>query len=251
VVADLPPATAQVLLARHAPVLAYDRRERWPATRVGGRAGDVAYGRAVRQGGRTYLQLWLFSEQNPQDRGIVRTGRHAGDWEVVQLRLDPAGREVDEVAAAQHSWAERCPAARVRRSGGRVVVFVAHASHASYLRPGRTDRPWPDPTDEHPGDGRRVVPRVLPLLDQPWADDPRRFGGARAGWVPGESSSPRGPRFQPEGPDDRPAAWAAGARVCGSGAPPHPPAVRVAMGGTAVAALAAGAVVVVRRRRRA
>ena len=26
------------------------------------------------------------SPQNDQDRGIVRTGRHAGDWELIQVR---------------------------------------------------------------------------------------------------------------------------------------------------------------------
>jgi hypothetical protein len=39
----------------------------------------AVYGRAARDGrGRRWLQYWLFFAQNAQDRGIVRTGRHAG-----------------------------------------------------------------------------------------------------------------------------------------------------------------------------
>jgi hypothetical protein len=85
-----PPA----LLAEHRPVLVYDARERDFATSVARwrdpRAPhpDVVYGRAVRDDGRLWLQYWLFSRYNAQDRGIVKTGRHEGDWELVQLGLD-------------------------------------------------------------------------------------------------------------------------------------------------------------------
>lgn len=63
-----PPA---VLLAEHRPVLAYDRRERDFATSVarwrdpGAPHPDVVYGRVARQDGRTYLQYWFFSRDNP------------------------------------------------------------------------------------------------------------------------------------------------------------------------------------------
>ena len=43
---------------------------------------------------------------------------------------------------------------------------------------------------------------------------PGRWGGARAGWVPGEMDSPRGPPFQPQGRWSDPDAWAAAARPC-------------------------------------
>ena len=77
----------------------------------------------------------LFAD-NPQDRGLLRTGRHEGDWEVVQYRLR-RGRIVQGVYA-QHSGAEACGTRGLRiRPSGRPVVFLARGSHAAYFRPGR------------------------------------------------------------------------------------------------------------------
>ncbi len=70
-----PPAAAQ--LARHAPILVHDAREASPFTAVDGDQPTVY---ARRTGG--WLQYWLYARDNPQDRGILRTGRHEGDWEV-------------------------------------------------------------------------------------------------------------------------------------------------------------------------
>ncbi len=180
---------------------------------------DVTYGRRVRGGdGRTWLQYWFLYATNPQDRGIVRTGRHEGDWEMVQLRLGAGGRP-DAATFAQHSWAEACP--------WRGVVHVANGSHASYPAPGEHDRPWPDPDDEADGRGRAVTPRVKPF--GPWVRWPGRWGRAEArSWIPGEQSSPRGPAFQEDGAWRDPAAFHARARACGTGAPPHPLGVRIA-----------------------
>ena len=172
---------------------------------------DVAYGRSVAaRDGRTYLQYWFLYADNPHDRGIVRTGRHEGDWEFVQVALDRRGR-VEGAAYAQHSWVEACD--RYDRQ-----VFVANGSHASYPRRGTHDRPWPDPNDEAPGDGRVVTPRVEPLGR--WAAWPGRWGRTEDSWIPAESPSPRGPAFQPAWDD--PSGFHARARACGSGAPPHP-----------------------------
>ncbi|HEV2062136.1 MAG TPA: hypothetical protein VGR12_04720, partial [Solirubrobacteraceae bacterium] len=96
-IADLPP-----VLEQHAPLVRYDSDERDRATsvealtaRVEGDAislrprrrplPDVTYGRRVLgSDGRTWLQYWFLYATNTQDRGIVRTGRHEGDWEMVQ-----------------------------------------------------------------------------------------------------------------------------------------------------------------------
>ena len=137
---------------------------------------DVTYGRRVKgTDGRTWLQYWFLYATNDQDRGILRTGRHEGDWEVVQLRLGPDGRP-DEATFAQHSWAERC--------AWKGTVFVANDSHASYARAGEHGRPWPDPDDFADGRGRTVRPEVQalrrlgPLAGDVGADgrlvDPRR-----------------------------------------------------------------------------
>ena len=128
---------------------------------------DVAYGRRVRgSDGRTWLQYWFLYATNDQDRGVVRTGRHEGDWEVVQLRLGSGGRP-DAATFAQHSWAEACP--------WRGTVYVAHASHASYPRAGEHGRPWPDPDDFADGRGRAVRPRIEPFGE--WVRYPGQWGG--------------------------------------------------------------------------
>jgi hypothetical protein len=233
-----PPA---VLLGQHRPVLVYDDRERDFATSVarwrdpGAAHPDVVYGRAVRDGGRTWLQYWLFSRYNAQDRGIVKTGRHEGDWEFVQLGLDSAGRP-RLITLAQHSWAEGCAA-----GAARPTIYVANGSHASYLTRGEHGRPWPDPDDEARGDGRRVHPRLIVMRDQSWLRYGGRWGGSRASWIPSEQSSPPGPRFQDDGRWTSPAAYARSARACGSGAPGRPLGLTLAVAAIAAALLAAAA----------
>ena len=212
-------------LAALTPVVVHDSRERFPLGSVAaseasvpGRGGDTrpaAYGRAVRvSGGGAWLQFWLFYPGQDQDRGIMRTGRHEGDWELVQVRVDARGRP-REAVYSQHSGAERCPWSEVERRGGRPVVYAARGSHASYLRPGVRDRMWPDPNDEADGRGRVTRPRLVQVsAHRPaWMRWPGHWGAARARWwVPGEQDSPRGPAFQPERWD--PVAWAAAARDC-------------------------------------
>ena len=125
----------------------------------------------------------------------MRTGRHEGDWELVQFRVTAAGRPVEAVYA-QHSGAERCGFGSVSLRGGRPVVFSAHGSHASYLRAGTRDRMWPDPNDE--ADGRGVV--ISPAAGRDHPRLARRgcgatpWGGSRGRWwVPPEQDSPLGP----------------------------------------------------------
>src|SRR3954452_9799822 len=152
-------------LAAHVPGVVLDSHERYPLTSVAAASATVpgvgrdrrpaVYGRAVRSPrGGAWLQYWLFYAGQDQDRGIVRTGRHAADWEMVQLRIDDAGAPTEAVYA-QHSGAERCG-----WDGSRPVVYVAHGSHASYPRPGVRDRTWPDPNDEADGRGTRMRPRL-------------------------------------------------------------------------------------------
>ena len=187
------------------PVVLHDSAERFPLPRA-------AYGHAVpaREGG-VWLQYWLYYRYQDQDRGIVRAGRHAGDWEVVQFRV--VGDRLAEAVYAQHSGAERCGAGAVTFRGGRPVVFAAHGSHASYLRAGTRDRMWPDPNDEADGRGAVVVPSLVEIsrTSPPWMADPRPWGPSLARWfIPPEQSSPRGPAFQPERWDANALAAAAG-----------------------------------------
>lgn len=223
-------AALTAALVAHSPVVAEDSRERFPLAsvasapvRVPGLNRDrrpTVYGRVApsREGG-AWLQYWFFYPGQDQDRGIVRTGRHAGDWEMVQYRLDPGGHPVEAVYA-QHSGAERCPWQTVRRRGGRPLIYVSRGSHASYLRPGIRDRTWPDPNDEANGRGRVLGPRLVRITESSprWMRWPGRWGGARARWwVPPEQDSPFGPAFQEQGRWSDPGGWARAARTCRAG----------------------------------
>lgn len=255
-----------IALVAHTPVLVHDSRERYPLASVA--AADVSapalgrdrrptvYGRAVAASARaTWLQYWLFYAEQDQDRGILRSGRHAGDWEVVQYQLDSRGHPVEAVYS-QHSGAERCSWQTVRRREGRPLVYVARGSHASYLRPGTRDRMWPDPNDEANGRGRLVKPRLVRIDQRPprWLGWPGRWGGARARWwVPPEQDSPRGPAFQGQGRWSDPQSWARAARNCQArcdrvGECDRPEGLLA--GGAAIAAVAGIAFVGLRRRRR-
>jgi hypothetical protein len=196
-------------------VLIHDSAERSPARSVAGSGvpgtGSIDPGPAVyarRAAGWT--QYWIWYPDNAQDRGVLRSGRHAGDWELVQYRDDGSS-----AVYAQHSGAERCGAADVERRGGRPVVYVANGSHASYFHAGMRDRMWPDPNDAAGGRGAVQRPAAVPVTvgAPPWMRYGGRWGGARAGWFPAEQSSPRGPAFQGLRWDD-PEAFARSARPC-------------------------------------
>ena len=223
-------AALTVALAAHSPMVIQDSRENFPLTsvasapvRVPGLDRDrrpAVYGRVSpsKEGG-AWLQYWLFYRGQDQDRGIVRTGRHAGDWEMVQYRLNPGGHPVEAVYS-QHSGAERCSWQTVESRRGHPVIYAARGSHASYLRPGARDRTWPDPNDEANGRGRVVRPGLVRITESspPWMRWPGRWGGARARWwVPPEQDSPFGPAFQEQGRWSDPDGWSRAARTCQAG----------------------------------
>lgn len=209
---------AAAALAALVPLVAHDASETSPLAAPGDRL-PTAYAREVPlPDGGAWLQYWLYYAYQDQDRGVLRSGRHEGDWELVQFRVSASGRPLEAVFA-QHAGAERCAFSEVTARGGRPVVFAAHGSHASYFRAGVRDRMWPDPNDEADGRGRVVSPRLVPVTasspafmrrSAPWGDSRARW------WVPIEQSSPLGPAFQPDRWDD-PAAFAASARSCQAG----------------------------------
>jgi hypothetical protein len=219
-------AVAAVALAAFSPVVVHDRAERFPLASAAahapvarsGAAPPAVYGRAVTaRGGGTWLQYWLFYAYQDQDRGIVRSGRHVADWELVQYRLDAEDRPVEAVYA-QHGGGERCGWDEVETRGGRPVVYVAHGSHASYFHAGTRDRMWPDPNDEADGRGRVTRPEVVEITasSPPWMAYERPWGPSRGSpFVPPEQDSPLGPSHQPERWD--PDAFAADARGCQAG----------------------------------
>jgi hypothetical protein len=242
------------LLTRHRPILRYDADEEYraqpvslPAGSAERRVGDRVYGHVAQDDGETWLQYWLFYAYNPQDRGIVATGRHEGDWELAQVRIGEGGEPVEAVLA-QHSWAERCAWSELETDGDAPILYVANGSHATYATAGTHDRPWPDPNDEANGDGDEVRP-PLAVIDEgnpAWVDYDGRWGDSEAGWVPGEQSSPRGPRFSEGDAWTHPAAFADSARSCGSGAPGRPWQLAIEL--SLVGAIAIGLRLAFRRR---
>ena len=160
-------------------VLVFDADERHPFTTVRGTGPAVAYTREAPGG---WTQHWLYSPQNPHDRGIVRTGRHAGDWELVQSHPEKG------IVLSQHSGAERCP-------GPLGTVYVANGSHAPYFRPGVRDRMFPDPNDEADGRGARVRARRGDHRGLAGLDAPALALGRRARPLPGRVGLPARPRL--------------------------------------------------------
>ena len=197
------------------PIVAHDAAEASPLASAGG-GPPAAYARSVaRPDGGAWVQYWLYYRDQDQDRGLLRSGRHEGDWELVQFRVTASGRPVEAVYA-QHAGAERCPFAELTTRSGRPVVYAAHGSHASYVRAGTRDRMWPDPNDEADGRGLVTRPRLVAITatTPPFMRRSTPWGDSRARWfVPFEQSSPLGPAFQRDRWDD-PAAFAASARRC-------------------------------------
>jgi hypothetical protein len=239
---------AETDLERYRPLLRLDGAETHVPVAVEGNR-PVLYGRVAReQDGTRWLQYWLFYVYNEQDRGILHTGRHEGDWELVQIRLGDSGRPV-RATLRQHTWAQSCAWDEVARdASGAPVVFVAHGSHANYSRAGDHDRPWPDPNDESDGRGRVLRPEVerISRTSPAWMSSPGRFGDSRASFVPGEQSSPRGPAFQPEW--SHPAAFERSARACTASPPGRPGQLAAEVG---LVGLVAVALLARRRRARA
>jgi hypothetical protein len=155
------------------------------------------YGRwAEGSDGRTWLQYWFFYFYNDYNLvgGLFPAGLHEGDWEMIQLRLDPGGDRPDLAVYAQHKHAGACHWDDVEVKGDRPVVYVARGSHASYFAPGH---PWTgywfDQTD-----GKGASPEVAlhQVNDDPtydWLLWPGHWGDTRPTGDPLDSESPTGP----------------------------------------------------------
>ena len=193
----------RALLERYRPVLRYSAAEEYfaqpvslPPESAEVVAGDRVYGHVASEAGETWLQYWMFYAYNPQDRGIVRTGRHEGDWELFQVRVNDDSTPA-LTTMTQHSWAEGCAWTEVERTdGGRTpILYVANGSHAVYARAGDHDRPFPDPTDEADGHGREVRPALSVIEDDSpaWVSYPGRWGMTEGGVGPRGGAEPQRP----------------------------------------------------------
>jgi hypothetical protein len=134
------------------------------------------YGRVVRgDGGRDWLQYWLWLYYNPKN--LFGFGKHEGDWEMIQVGLGADGTP-EVLAYAQHDSGEARKASDVEwveREGGRhPVAYVAPLSHASYFEAGT--HPYPIGIDHPFGDGPEASPEVARFGD--WVHWPGRWGNS-------------------------------------------------------------------------
>jgi hypothetical protein len=122
--------------ARYADGRAAGPGDRLVPVRDPGPGRPLVYGRSARdRQGRLWLQYWLFFADNRQDRGILRTGRHTGDWELLQLRLGLVNRRdvlrrprVVRRSRARRRRRAREPEECEARQGSRHHLAHAHES---------------------------------------------------------------------------------------------------------------------------
>jgi hypothetical protein len=132
---------------------------------------DRCYGRVFADGGRTWLQYWLWSYDNPKN--LLGFGRHEGDWEMVQIGLGED--DVPEVVTgSQHTAGEARDWKDVERIGAHPVIYVAALSHANYFEAGA--HPYMIGVDNPDGGAEPVFPKVEPF--GPWVDWPGRWGSS-------------------------------------------------------------------------
>jgi hypothetical protein len=185
------------LLARHLPLLRHDSAERhlvcsvasWAQASVAQRppdlptSGDV-YGHAARgSDGRVWLAYWFFYAANdPRLLGPwLPAGVHEGDWEMIQLRLDGAGRTPDLAVYAQHARAVARRWSELERVEDRPVIYPGRGSHACYFEPGVH---WTGVWFER-ADGRGPAPALTLNVvqdddpDSAWVHWPGRWGATR------------------------------------------------------------------------
>jgi hypothetical protein len=133
---------------------------------------DRCYGRVTQDGGRTWLQYWFWSYDNPKN--LLGFGRHEGDWEVIQVGLG-ANDEPEVATFSQHTVGEARAWAQVEKVGAHPVVYVAPLSHANYFETGA--HPYLIGVDNPDGRVEPVFPRVEPFGD--WSRWPGRWGSSR------------------------------------------------------------------------
>lgn len=182
---------------------------------------DRVYGRVVPlPNGDTILQYWFWYYYNDRKQ-TYGLGNHEGDFEMIQVRLNPNLQPIS-AAYAQHDSGEQCDWIHVEHgSDQRPVVYVADGSHASYFSDG--DHYWDAGAvwDYADGLGPTVSDHTIadltvsgaPAAPQRWLGWPGRYGSTTPGLLPFETPSPRGPLFQGS-KWDNPLAWEQGIPGC-------------------------------------
>ena len=130
---------------------------------------------------RVWLAYWFFYFYNDYNLigPLIKAGLHEGDWEMIQLRLDPAGQAPDLAVYAQHKHAGQRPWDQVERVGDQPVVYPARGSHASYFSAGvHWTGAWFDFADgNRPGPALTLHVISDTTADDEWARWPGSWGG--------------------------------------------------------------------------
>ena len=152
------------------------------------------YGRVARDGDARWLQYWFWLYHNPKN--LFGWGKHEGDWEMIQIRLDAGGRPI-RASYSQHEHGETREWADVEkweRDTNRPVVYLAPFSHAAYFE--AVTHFYGTGVDNPAANGPEVLPDVEPFGD--WVAWPGRWGGDLGRKIVGTrvGRSPRSPGCQ-------------------------------------------------------
>ena len=158
------------------------------------RYADRVYGRVVlvKDNGRitgAWLQYWLYYYYNDFPYGPG--GDHEGDWELIQIKLDPNAIPVYAVYS-HHGNGSKCTWTNIKKGGSRPIVYVALGSHANYFRAGSHGRDISNDGEKH-----RAMKRLITIgSNSPrWLNWPGFWGGTKAQGLAGVDS-PQGPKTQ-------------------------------------------------------
>jgi hypothetical protein len=162
---------------------------------------ERVYGRVKEDGGRTWLQYWLWCYYNPKQ--LLGLGKHEGDWEMVQVGLGADGTP-EVVTYSQHEGGEGHNWEDVKHhQDDHPIAYVAPLSHACYFEAGA--HPYVLGVD-NPDDS---LPPILPRIELfgDWARWTGRWGnsaGVGGGQFGGRSPASPGRQGQKW---DHPNAW--------------------------------------------
>ena len=133
--------------------------------------------------GRLWLAYWFFYFYNDYNLigPFIKAGLHEGDWEMIQLQLDPTGAVPDLAVYAQHAHAGQRPWSQVERVGEQPVIYPARGSHASYFS---ADVHWTGDWFDFADGKRPAPPLTLEILSDVagvdgWASWPGMWGGTQ------------------------------------------------------------------------
>ena len=132
---------------------------------------ERVYGRVKEDGGRTWLQYWLWCYYNPKH--LLGWGKHEGDWEVVQIGLDGEHARRADLLPARDRRGARLGQGRATRATTRSSTSRRSRTPAT-SSPGRT-RTWSASTTPT----ARSTP-VLPTVEEfgSWSRWTGRWGAS-------------------------------------------------------------------------